>query len=295
MEQQKVAKEALPHLGQDSDQAVTDFSKATPNQDQAVVEANQAFATQTPAKEQGSLLAEEKSANGNEPVADNAEGKQALKEANKGNKKSVGKKLAEYFTATRIAYMAVFTALAYVLYLFDFSLLPGTPVSFLKLDFSNVFVMIAGFALGPVSGVIVGVLKEVLHAITVGNTAFVGEAANMLFILSYTLLPAIIYKKHKGIKVVLISLLAACLVQCVCSVPINYLLTFPAFYVAYGGSWQAGQDLFVSVWYWAVLFNFVKTVIVSVAVMILYKPLSRLIKLTNAKFVAVKQKRKQAK
>jgi riboflavin transporter FmnP len=210
-------------------------------------------------------------------------------------KKNIGQKFAEYFTATRIAYMAVFTALAYVLYLFDFSLLPGTPVSFLKLDFSNVFVMIAGFALGPVSGVIVGVLKECIHALTVGNTAFVGELANILFILSYTLLPAIVYKKHKGIKVVLITLFSACLIQCVLSVPINYLLTFPAFSAAFGATWDYGHELFISVWYWAILFNFIKTLIISAAVLLLYKPLSRLIKLTNAKFVSVKQNRTSKK
>jgi riboflavin transporter FmnP len=195
-----------------------------------------------------------------------------------------------YFTATRIAYIGIFTALAYVLYLFDFSLLPGTPVSFLKLDFSNTFVMIAGFALGPVAGVIVGVLKELIHALTLGNTAFVGELANVLFVLPYMLIPAIVYKKHKGIKTVIITLALGCLAACIVSIPVNYFLTFPAFMLAYGGSWESGQELFISVWYWALLFNFIKTVLVSVAVMLLYKPLSNLIKLTNKKFSSRKTK-----
>lgn len=198
--------------------------------------------------------------------------------------KTSKQKAKEYFTATRIAYMAIFTAISYAVGLWDFSLLPGTPVTFLKLDFSNVLVMVGGFALGPVAGVIIAVLKELLHAITVGNTAFVGELANILMVLPYVLIPALIYKNHKGIKTVIWSVALGCVGQCIMSLPVNYFLTFPAFLQAFGGSWQAGQELFLEVWYWALLFNFIKTLCVSAVVFIIYKPLSKLIKLTSEKF-----------
>lgn len=202
-----------------------------------------------------------------------------------GKRRAAGASLKNYFTATRISYIAIFTALSYVLYLFDFSLLPSTPVNFLKLDFSNVFVMIGGFALGPVAGVIIAVLKELIHALTVGNTMFVGELANILFVLPYMLIPTIIYKKHKGIKTVIISLAVGCLAQCAICFPVNYLLNFPAFYMFSGfGSWQEGQQLAVDLWYWVLVFNVTKTLIISAVVMLLYKPLSKLIKLTGAKF-----------
>ncbi len=197
--------------------------------------------------------------------------------------------LKKYFTATRIAYMAIFTAISYAVGLLDFSLLPGTPVDFLKLDFSNVFVLIGGFALGPTAGAIIAVLKELLHAITVGHTGFVGELANIIMVLPYMLIPALIYKKHKGIKTVIWTVAVGCLAQCIVCMPVNYFLTFPAFSSAFGGTWKGGQELFVKVWYWALLFNFIKTLCVSAVVFILYKPLSNLIKLTAAKF----EKRKQ--
>ena len=203
-------------------------------------------------------------------VVNAPEAKKSAKEAFKG-----------YFTATRIAYMAIFTAISYAIGLLDFSLMPGTPVSFLKLDFSNVFVMVGGFALGPVAGVVIAVLKELLHAITVGQTAFVGELANVLMVVPYMLVPALVYKKHKGIKTVIWTLALGCLAQCIISLPVNYLLTFPAFLSAFGGTWEGGQQLFIDVWYWALLFNLVKTVIISVVVFILYKPLSNLIKFTS--------------
>lgn len=207
-----------------------------------------------------------------------------------------GKKfnIRQYFTATRIAYLALFTALSFVLRLpsFEFMIFPAVP--FLKMDFSNTFVMIAGFALGPVSGIIVGALKEVLYGLFFSQTVGVGELANMLFILAYALVPSIVYVKHKGIKTVIVTLIIGCVSQVVFSVPINYFINFPFFWTMTGGSWAEGMDVYLSVWYWAVLFNLVKAVLITAATLILYKPLSRLIKATAAKFEGAKHAKKSA-
>jgi len=215
----------------------------------------------------------------------------------KSRKQKVSEAFKNYFTATRMAYLAVFTAIAYVLYMpfLEFPIIPAVP--FLKVDFSNSFVMIAGFSLGPVAGVVVGILKEILHALTFSQTVGVGEIANVLIMLPYVLIPSIIYKKRKGIKTVLISLAIGSLCQVIWSVPVNYLLTFPFFLMAYAGAtdWATGMDFYLSVWYWAILFNFVKTVLITAAVLLLYKPLSRLIKLTNAKFTSAKGKKNKEK
>lgn len=212
-------------------------------------------------------------------------------------KRKIGEVFRNYFTATRMAYLAVFTAIAYVLYMpfLEFPIIPAVP--FLKVDFSNSFVMIAGFALGPVAGVVVGVLKEILHALTFSQTVGVGELANVIIMLPYVLIPSIVYKKRKGIEAVIVSLAIGCLCQVVWSVPTNYLLTFPFFLITYAGApdWVTGMDFYLSVWYWAVLFNFVKTVLITIVVLVLYKPLSRLIKITNAKFNSIKAKKNNQK
>lgn len=201
------------------------------------------------------------------------------------SKKRAKQFLSQYFTASRMAYLALFTAFAYVLYLpwLEFSVFPAVP--FMKIDFSNTFVMIAGFSLGPVAGVIVGVLKEVLHSLTFSQTVGVGELANIIIMLPYVLIPSLIYKKHKGIKSVILSLVLACVGQTAWSVPVNYSLSFPFFYSAMGyGGWADGMNFYLTVWYWAVLFNFIKSLLITVAVMLLYKSISRLIKYTNEKF-----------
>lgn len=189
----------------------------------------------------------------------------------------------KYFSAVRIAYVAVFSALAYALYLLDFPLLPDVP--FLKLDFSNMLVTVAGFALGPVSGVIVLVMKELLHALTLGQTMGIGELANVLLALPYVLVTAISYKKNKNVKTALISLGIGSVCQTAISFPISWLLTFPVYMQVFANmSWHDGMNFYLSVWYWGILFNVIKTVIISACVLVLYKHVSNLIKITNKKF-----------
>lgn len=194
--------------------------------------------------------------------------------------------------------MAIFTALSYVLYLpyLEFSLIPAVP--FLKVDFSNTFVLISGLSLGPVAGVIVGVLKELIHALTFSSTSGVGELANILIMLPYVLVPSLLYKKYKGIKAVLAMLGMCCILQALWSIPVNYLLTFPFFLLAFHfpgvETWLDGMNYYLTVWYWAVLFNLIKTVLVTAAVLLLYKPLSKLINLTRQKFEKTGKSRAKA-
>lgn len=184
-----------------------------------------------------------------------------------------------YFTATRIAYIGVFTALSLALRFLQFSVLPAVP--YLQLDFSDAFVFICGYALGPVSGTITLVLKELIYGIIGSKTFFVGELANVVITLPFLLITSIIYKKHKGIKAVLAGMAIACTVRVLWSFPVNWLLNFPVFV---GFDWPRGMSMFLKVWYWAMLFNLIKTVVLTAVVMLLYKPLSRLIQLTSDKF-----------
>lgn len=194
-------------------------------------------------------------------------------------KESKGAIFKQYFTARRIAYIATFTALAFALRMLSFPILPA--VSFLKFDFSDAFVLICAYALGPVSGIICGVLKEVIYGICFTSSAFVGEVANIIVSIPFILIPSIIYKKHKGIKSVVFWLAVACLVRTVWSIPVNMFLNFPAFL---GFDWAKGMSMFRKLWHWATLFNLIKNAILAVVVMLLYKSVSRLIRLLNKKF-----------
>ena len=226
-----------------------------------------------------------------EPVVSEVQPPEPAEVQTAPRKRKIGEIFAGYFTATRISYLAVFTALSFILRLpwFEFPVLNAVP--FLKIDFSGVFVMIAGFALGPVAGVVVSVLKELIYALSFSQSIGVGELANILIMLPYILIPTILYKKYKGIKAVLISIAIGCAVQVVWSIPVNYLLTFPFYMNLYAHMpWPKGMEFYLTVWYWAVLFNLIKTVLITAATLIIYKPLSKLVKITNEKFTKRKKK-----
>ncbi len=221
------------------------------------------------------------------PAAEQTQTEQTQTEQPK--KVNVKKVLKNYFSATRIAYLGVFTALAFALRLLQFSVLPAVP--YLELDFSDTFVMVCGYTLGPLSGMICGVLKELIYGICFTKTSFVGELANVVIMLPLVLIPSILYKKHKGIKSVIAAMSIACAVRVLWSFPVNWLLNFPVFV---GMNWEVGMSAFIKVWYWAMLFNLIKTVALAVTTLLLYKPLSKLIMLTSEKFASVGKKHKKA-
>ena len=56
---------------------------------------------------------------------------------------------------------ALFAALSFAVSLLEFPIFPAA--SFLKLDFSAVFVLLGGFMYGPIAGIIVCAVKELIR------------------------------------------------------------------------------------------------------------------------------------
>ena len=165
------------------------------------------------------------------------------------------------FTTKTIAGTAIFTALSYGVSFLEFALFPASVVPFLKLDFSNVFIMLAGFMYGPLSALFTGVIKELLCLI--GSSTFgVGQIANLLVILVYVMPPAIVYWYKKGIKTVIISLSISCILQTVTAIFVNKYITFPL----YGMS-----PIFKEAFWFIVAFNVIKSVSISILTILLYK------------------------
>ncbi|MBQ8658839.1 MAG: ECF transporter S component [Clostridia bacterium] len=193
------------------------------------------------------------------------------KEKNEGAGMSRKEKNAikQRFSAKRVAMTALFVALSYLVSFLELPLFPAA--GFLKLDFGNVFILLIGFLLGPVEGVITCVLKEGLRAIGSGSGG-VGEIANMLVTSAYILFPTILYRYKKGIGAVAASLGAACVIGTLVALPVNRFINFPL----YMGDGAAAA--FASLWGYILAFNLIKTVSVAVLTVILYKRLSYLLK-----------------
>lgn len=195
---------------------------------------------------------------------------------------SVNTQKKKVFTTKNIAGMAVFTALAYATYFLEIPIFAATPASFLKLDFSCVFILLAGFMYGPLPAIIVTVIKEALH-IPVGTTMGVGELANVIMTLAYVLVPTTVYTKRKGIKVVLITLTIGSLLQIGVALLVNRFINYPFFAFMFGGSiFGFGvEEFFAMTWWLLILFNVIKAVSISFITLLLYKRVSALFKRIN--------------
>lgn len=170
----------------------------------------------------------------------------------------------------KIVGVALFSALAYVVSFLEFPIFPAA--SFLKLDFSAVFILLSGFIFGPVFGVSASAVKELLCFLTKSSTGGIGELANFLITLGFILIPTIVYHYKKGLPTVIITLLIGCLVQTCIALLCNRFINFPL----YMG--DRAKDMFYSLWYYILFFNLIKSVAISFITVILYKRVSYLIK-----------------
>ncbi len=119
------------------------------------------------------------------------------------------------------------SALAFVLMFVEFSL-PFLP-PFLKVDFSELPALLAAFALGPVPGVTVCLVKNLLH-LAITQTAGIGELSNFLLGCCFVLPAGLLYRRMKSRKGALLSALTGNAVMAVLCVPINLFITYPLYY-----------------------------------------------------------------
>ncbi|MGB3368590.1 MAG: ECF transporter S component [Acidaminobacteraceae bacterium] len=164
--------------------------------------------------------------------------------------------------------------------------IPIFPV-FLKIDVSDVPALIAGFALGPVAGVLVGLLKNVLHLLKT-STMGVGELANFLVGAAIVIPSSIIYRKDKSRASAIKGLLVGSIGMALMGAFANYFILIPFYEKAMGfpvaavvgmGSAinSAIVDLPTFILYAIVPFNLLKGIVVSVVTVMLYKYVSPLL------------------
>lgn len=188
--------------------------------------------------------------------------------------------------ARMIAVVGVLTAVAVVLQYLEISI-PIVP-SFLKLDFSDLPALLGAFAFGPLAGVLIQLLKNLIH-LAVSQSGFVGELSNFLLGATFVLVAGLIYQ-HKKTKVnALLAGVFGAAAMALVSVPLNYFVIYPLYYSVLGfpeqavlGMYQAILPSVGNMLEALLIFNLPFTLVkglISVAVsMLIYKPLSPLFK-----------------
>ena len=140
-------------------------------------------------------------------------------------------------THTRIRELtvtAMLCAVATILMFLDFSL-PMLIPSFVKMDVSELPALLASFSLGPVYGIAVCLVKNILNVIFHGSTGGIGELCNFLIGASFVGTAGLIYRFHKTRKGAVIAALVGAVVMAVVSVPVNYFLSYPVYAAMFGG------------------------------------------------------------
>ena len=178
---------------------------------------------------------------------------------------------------------AMLSAVGCVLMMLDFPL-PMLIPSFVKMDVSELPALLAAFSLGPVSGVVVCLMKNILAAIFHGSTLGIGEVCNFLMGAVFTGVAGLIYKHNKTPKMAVIAALAGAVAMAVASVPINFFFSYPVYAAAFGGmeaiiaAYQAINPNVGSLLGCLLIFNMpftlAKGLIVSLLTFLIYKPLS---------------------
>ena len=108
------------------------------------------------------------------------------------------------FSTRELVTVGLFSALAYVLMLLES---PGY-LGFLRIEFSDVPAVLAGFGFGPVAGVFIELVKNLLSALST-KTIGAGELANFLVGCGYVI-PLSIFTENGKVN---ISIFMAILLQ----------------------------------------------------------------------------------
>jgi riboflavin transporter FmnP len=181
---------------------------------------------------------------------------------------------------------AMLTAVAVVLQYIEISI-PIIP-SFIKLDFSDLPELIGAFAYGPIAGVLIALLKNLIH-MAVSQSGFVGELSNFILGAVFALVAGLIYKHKKSKKGAVVAGLAGAVAMAIISLPVNYFIIYPLYYSVLGfpeeavlGMYQALlpsiKNMAQALTVFNVPFTFVKALISVVVSIFIYKPLSPLLK-----------------
>lgn len=171
--------------------------------------------------------------------------------------------------------------------------------SFLKLDFSEVPALIAAYSLGPVSGVIVCLVKNLIN-MTATTTGCVGELSNFLLGCMLVVPAGMIYKYKRNRIGALVGALVGSVIMGLGSLLTNYYIVYPVYYnflpyEAILGMYQALYPKVNDLWDCLLVFNLpftiMKGLLCAVITFVIYKPVSIVMKTVEGKFVVINRKK----
>ena len=194
--------------------------------------------------------------------------------------------IMKHFSAGNIAVMAILTAISFILYMFVKFPLPFMFPSFLDMQISDLPALLGGFALGPVEGCLIIIIKCCIKMPFTG-TACVGELGDIAIGVANVLPAALIYRFFKNRKGAILGMVAGMVCAVIVGVLMNWLVLIPFYAKAFGMEAIVGmmQSLYPDITadtvfnYYLPLavvpFNILRCLVCALVTYFTYKPLSK--------------------
>lgn len=184
---------------------------------------------------------------------------------------------------------AMLSTIGFILMYVEFSV-PFMP-TFIKMDLSELPALIGAFSMGPLSGIAVCLIKNVLH-LFVSTTGGVGELSNFLLGACFVLPAGLIYQKWRNRKSAVIGAFLGALAMALVSIVSNYFIVYPVYYAfmpkeavltAYQAIFPGVDNILQCLIVFNAPFTFLKGLFSVIITLLIYKPLSPIIKGTHIK------------
>ncbi len=181
--------------------------------------------------------------------------------------------------------VAMLAAVAIVLQYLEFPI-PMIIPDFIKFDLSDLPALIGAFAYGPVAGVLIELVKNLIHC-AASKSFTVGELSNFILGAAFTFTAGLIYARKKSKKTALIGGIVGSVIMGLISFPSNLYVVYPFYYnffpeEAVLGAYRVIMPGVKNVTQALLIFNLpftiVKGLISVVITMFIYKPLSHILK-----------------
>ena len=187
----------------------------------------------------------------------------------------------------KLTSIAMLSAVSTVLMFFSFNV-PLMP-SFIKMDLSELPALIASFTFGPVAGVTVCLVKNLIN-VMFSTTGGVGELSNFILGSLFVAPAGFIYQKIKTKKGAVLASFVGAATMAMCSVITNYYVVYPVYtnfmpMEAILGAYRAINPNVETLWdallWFNMPFTFIKGMISVVITMFIYKPLAPILRGKN--------------
>ncbi|WP_340371669.1 ECF transporter S component [Peribacillus sp. FSL E2-0218] len=166
--------------------------------------------------------------------------------------------------------LAMMGSISYLLMLLNFPF-PGFP-SFLNVDFSDIPALMAALIFGPVAGILVEFIKNLLDLIMTGTLTVVpiGHIANFLAGILFVLPTYYVFKKLNSKKGMTFALLAGTISMAVVMSVLNYFVFLPAYTFFMGWDAMSATESRKLVTAAILPFNVIKGLLITSVFMLLF-------------------------